>query len=230
MAAYTKIVDFFGLPGCGKSTLVNSLKQTNVNRLKIATIDDIVADIKKEKLWKRITCVSPVNLLYSFLFRLSVPFDGKRKDRSFKNWVKHGILYNYAMKYSCYDIVLVDEGNIQNFVKYERGDDLHNNQDFVSSCKKYIEASPVFIYIYCQVDADTANKRIEHRGRKFGRIDVINDEEARITELRKEQQRFEFFSSLLKRGGFEILTMEMESPTEKVSQNLLEHLMYEKGK
>ena len=224
MAAHTKIVDFFGLPGCGKSTLVSYIKETQGERIKIATIYDLLDDIKKEKKYRKLLSVSPLNLLNSILFRLTVPFDEKRKDRSILNWVKHGILYNYARKYSDYDIVLVDEGNIQNFVKFERGDDLHNNKMFVKACKNYIQMSPVTLYVYCGIDTEIANERIIGRNRAVGRIDVIKDDKTRTIELEKEMLRFDFFYAMLKLNAFDVAKLEMVNTLERIAETLLQRL------
>lgn len=224
MAAYTKIVDFFGLPGCGKSTLVKCLKEIYSDRVRIATIYDLVEDIKKESFCKKLASISPVNLLCAVIFRLTVPFDEKRKDRSIKSWLKQGVLYNYAKKYSCYDLILVDEGNIQNFVKYERGEDLHNKKLFVKACKQYMLTSPVSMYVYCGIDIELANERIVKRNRGIGRIDVIIDPETRRIELEKEKKRFDFFYSLLKMNGFEETKLEMDKDSAEIAEKLLQLL------
>lgn len=109
-----------------------------------------------------------------------------------------GVFKNYVRKYTEYDIVLIDHGDIQSFVSLERGDNLHENQKFKEACLHYLDVSLSTAYVYCHIDTETALRRMNNRSRDRGRIDSISDPNLQLQELRKERVRFDFWTTILK--------------------------------
>ena len=218
MAAYTKIIELFGLPGCGKSTTVQTLI-SNRNDFRISTFKNVVGQSKKHPL-KLIASISLKSLFVGLQVRFSVPFDKKRRDRSLFKWLLFEIVFNYIKKYTEYDFVLVDPGVIQGLASWERGDDLHMRCRYRNACSNYLRYTAVTDFIYCDLPIEEALMRMHHRNRNNGRIDLINDEKTQLNELRKEKNRFDFYAGLLKEKKMSVFFMNMNQETSLIVNEL----------
>ena len=223
MAAHTKIIDLFGLPACGKTTLSTYIFEKYGGYHKITTMSRLVKEAKLDGSHLR----KSISLRYFFAglrLRLLAPFDKIHKEIPVLNWPSHARYYCYAKKYSDYDVVLVDHGDIQDFVSLERGVDLHINKRFSDSCARYIDQSLATNYVYCNIEPEVALERMQNRGRKTGRIDVIGDEEEQLQALKSEKKRFDYFAEMLKAKRRNMVELEMDKPIEVIVQELLEKL------
>lgn len=218
MAAYTKIIELFGLPGCGKSTTVQTL-MSNRNDFRISTFKNVAGQSKKHPL-KLITSISLKSLFWGLKVRFSVPFDKKRRERSLFKWLLFEIVFNYIKKYTEYDFVLVDPGVIQGFVSWERGDDLHMRYGYRNACSNYLRYTAVTDFIYCNLPVEEALMRMHHRNRNNGRIDLINNEKIQLNELRKEKDRFDFYAGVLKEKNISISYLDMNRETPQIVNEL----------
>lgn len=225
MAAYTKIVDLFGVPACGKTTLAEYLSKNSQADYKIASIQNIVTEAKKNKT-RFILSISLKTFFSALRVRCAAPFNKKRRDITLRGWLLLDLLFNFAKKYSQYDMVLVDHGVIQSFVSLERGDNLHEKPKFANACSHYVDISPITTYVFCQIDAQNAMERMHNRNRNVGRIDVINDERIQLLEIENESQRFDFYAKMLKEKQKEYLELNMAENVENVAEHLLLKIKY----
>ena len=224
MAAYTQIIDLFGIPACGKTTLSNCLAGRSVEALRISTLQDCILNDKKI-VWRLLRSLS-LNILWAGIrFRFSAPFDKKRRDVSLMSFMKHGLYYNYVRRFSDYDIVIVDHGDIQSIVTLERGEDLHNKTKFVKACSRYLNSSLADIYIYCRISAEEALSRMHNRQRDNGRIDVIGNKHQQLKELNDEISRFEFFAEFLKNQKKNIWELDMNNKSSVIADSLINRLV-----
>lgn len=220
MAAHTKIIDLFGIPACGKSTLAEFLSKQEKTELSIASIRDIVIEAKKNKV-AFFRSISLKTLFAVIKVRFAAPFDKKRRDISLWGWIVLDILLRYAQRQTNYDLVIVDRGFIQCFVSLERGENLHKSPKFVNACSNYIGLSPVSTYFFCEIDENLAFLRMEHRNRNSGRIDIIQDDEFKLKELISENQRFKFFVELIKGKKKNIAELKMDGSVEHLAEKIL---------
>lgn len=223
MAAYTKIIDLFGIPACGKTTLSNCLAERSDEVLSISTLQGCILNDKKI-VWRLLRSLSLNTLWAGIRFRFSAPFDKNRRDVSLMSFLKHGLYYNYVRKFSDYDIVIVDHGDIQSIVTLERGENLHNNPKFVKECSRYINSSLTDIYVYCKISAEEALCRMNNRQRDNGRIDVIGNKHQQLKELNDEISRFDFFAELLKNQQKNIWELDMNNKSSDIADNLINYV------
>ena len=221
MAAHTIIIDLFGIPACGKTTLTEYLSNEGNGEIRIATLPESLRDNKVG--WKLLRSVSLKIIWKGLMLRFAAPFDKKRREVSLFNMLKYGFYYKYILKYSKYDIVLVDHGEIQSFVTLERGDDLHKDKRFVRACSRYIDSSLASIYVYCKLEAEEAFNRMHKRRRGNGRIDVIKDERQQLDELQKEKSRFDFSAELLKEKKRVFLELDMDYAPPVIAEKLMNY-------
>ena len=223
MAAHTIIVDLFGIPACGKTSLAEYISEHYGREIKIATIHQLVKEAKRNKF--ALFTSNPIKHIFAaMILRLNVPFEKKRKDVFFWGWPSHDKYYSYAKKYSDYNLILVDHGDIQSIVTLERGDDLHKNENFVKLCSNYLSTSSADVYVYCKVDIMEAFKRMNIRNRGKGRIDMLKDPASQIKALEEEKNRFDFLAELLRKDGHELLEIDMSDNTKKIAERFLLYL------
>lgn len=220
MAAHTQIIDLFGIPACGKTTLAKCLSEKNNEVLRISTLQECILNDKRIA-WRLLTSLSLKTIWSGVKLRLSAPFDKKRRDVPLFSYLKHGLYYSYVRKFSDYDLIIVDHGDIQSMVTLERGEDLHNKAKFVKACSRYLDSSLANIYVYCKIDAEEALCRMNNRLRNYGRIDVIANKYQQLKELQDEVNRFDFFFELLKNKHKTVFELDMNNKTSEIANTII---------
>ena len=223
MAVHTQIIDLYGIPACGKTTLAKYMANHPADGLKVATMRDCKIAALNDK-WHLFLSITPKNLWASIRLKLSTPLDKKRRVIPFKNVFFMGVFKNYVRKYTEYDIVLVDHGDIQSFVSLERGDNLHKSRRFLKACLHYLKISLSTTYIYCKIDVQDALERMNERGRKKGRIDLITDQHLKLQELETESKCFDFWTSILKERKASPIELDMRDSTSTIAAKLFFYL------
>jgi hypothetical protein len=224
MAEHTQIIDLYGIPACGKTTLARYMASHPANGLRVATMQDCKHSAIKNK-WKLVKSVSLKNIWTSIRLKLSAPLDKKRRVIPLKAILLMGVFKNYVRKYTDYDIVVSAHGDIQSFVSLERGDNLHESPKFKEACLDYLDASLSTIYVYCQIDSDTALRRMNNRSRDRGRIDSISDPNLQLQELRKERGRFDFWTTILKERNASLIELDMRDSVPSIADKLYAFLI-----
>lgn len=219
MAEHTHIIDLYGIPACGKTTLAEYMAKHPKNGLKVATMRDCMRSALNNK-WKLARSISLKNFWESIRLKLSAPLDKKRRDIPFKAILLIGVFKNYVRKYTDYDIVVSAHGDIQSFVSLERGDNLHENREFKEACLHYLDTSLSTVYVYCQIDAKTALRRMNNRSRNKGRIDLISDQNLKLQELNKEITCFDFWTMMLKERKTMLFECDAKEPSSEIAEKL----------
>ena len=223
MAAYTKIIDLYGIPACGKSTLAENMANLSAYGLKVATMRDCMLLALKNK-WNFINSFTFKNVWVSVNLKLSTPLGKKRKEISLWHVLKMGAYKEYVRKYTDYDIVITDHGDIQRFVSLERGDNLHESEKFRKACLHYLDASLSTFYVYCKLNAEDALRRMTERGRSSGRIDLIDNPHKQLQELKKEANCFDFWTSIIKERDALLCVLDMKESTLEIANKLYHRL------
>ena len=219
MASHTQIIDLYGIPACGKTTLAKYMASNPAYGLKVATMRDCITAALNDK-WHLLLSVTPGNLWASIRLKFSAPLDKKRSAIPFRRVVLMGAFKNYVRKYTDYDIVVTDHGDIQRFVAMERGDNLHKSSRFMGACLHYLDVSLSTTYVYCQIDAQDALERMNGRGREKGRIDLITDQHIKFQELEKESKCFDFWTTVLKERESSYIELNMRDSTSATADKL----------
>lgn len=194
MAKHTQIIEFYGLPGCGKTTLCNILKESYIKKgYKVG----VLTDATKQCSFLRIILIFRIRYLTKFF-------------SIFWNYEKNHIPFNYALSpykrlmiYQCvryfsdYDYVFIEHGVVQSLVSalygFKSPIAILNNPIY----KKYLSIIPVDKYVYCKITPEKAFERIRIRNRKSsGRFDQMEDDSLKELLLTQSCQ-FDDFSFLL---------------------------------
>ena len=220
MATHTQIIDLYGIPACGKTTLARYMASHPAEGLKVSTMEDCIMSALNDK-WHLFLSVSLKIIWASISLKLSTPLDKKRRVIRFKGILLLGAFKNYTRKYTDYDIVFFDHGDIQYFVSLERGDNLHESEKYKKACMRYLNASHTTAYIYCHIDAGTALQRMNNRGREKGRMDTMSNQNLKLQELEKESKCFDFWTTVLNERKAALFELDMKEACPVISEKLI---------
>ena len=220
MARNIKIIEFYGLPGCGKTTLVNQL--LSFESYRIGTVQDVMAFYNRKSVIYKLSHL-PIRkwwILLTFLWSLS----GKRKNGKdyYISLFYKTLAYSYSVNQSDFDLIVVDHGIIQ-----QLGSILHNANYQISdkSLRKFLRFVNIFKEtqkVYCYITSDLSLCRMKKRNRDGGRIDaVMYDTQIALQYLGNELVLFNNISKLLK---YENPILDMTKPTKSLADEVMKNV------
>lgn len=172
-------VEFYGLPGSGKSTishmLAEELRAKGFDVSEPSFNSDHVLNPVVRKIFKLYKTVL-FSLRYPQLVQKTYSLLSQRK-RIELRWVFKQIL-NIAPKITCYldsqsKVYIWDEGLVQSSISATL--DNHTNTDVVANELISISGDRKIIKVYIKIDIDTALKRLEGRVKHDSRVEKEHD-------------------------------------------------------
>lgn len=185
-------IDFFGLPGCGKSTLSHLASQ----KLSFEGLDvrEVSYDMDHGngsllRTWKKIIATIKLLLCYPRLFwRVSKTLSTNGISLISKLYFKHIINLSYkicALK-GHHDIILFDEGFCQTVLSISLNNDGIRN-DCYDSLISAIASDRRMINVYMKTVPDTALARIRVRNDGQSRFDSLSDDATKKELVKMEK-------------------------------------------
>lgn len=217
----SRIIDLYGLPGCGKTTL-SSIILSN-SKLQAANIKLLMVRFHSENFVVRLYSVPLLLWARLSVYFLLSGFFKKNSTDILKTYYYLALAYRYFRNQHHFRYLIVDHGMIQQF-----GSMLHN-YDYSTSERKMnkffhiITSGKNIVYSYCELSVESSLQRMKNRNRTNGRIDsVMNDFDVAIDLLNKEKS---LFDSMCKKIGKSGVKLNMKEETKKVADNLLNALL-----
>ena len=196
MAEHTKIVEFYGLPGCGKTTLCKLLKEQYEKKgYKIGLINDATKSCTIPHLLK----VVSINNIWGFInWCHSIMKVSHTSFNIAGSPYKRMLIYKCIRSFSQYDYIFIEHGIVQSIVSSLYGVDNYKIFMNRSICKSLLNFESADIFIYCQVTIEESFKRIKKRNRKSsGRFDQLPEDE--LADILTEQaDQFNLLANKLK--------------------------------
>lgn len=192
-----RIIEFYGLPGSGKSTAAKKIiSEFRENGNTVIEENDYLEINNKKKLMLSSLGTS-CGWRYMFrslilLIRSKLLFKSDIAKRVFFCMSFIGFYKSYRKKEG---IIVLDEGIIQSFISAFYSDPISDyNLKYLADTMRYFPVELVCV----SVPVDLANDRIEQRNTKdHGRCDAINDREERKQVLACQKKNFDKVSSVL---------------------------------
>ena len=224
MAAHTLIIGLYGIPACGKSTLAKYLAEHPAGGLKVATMKDCKRLAHRHK-WQFAMSFTPRGVWAAVRLRRSAPRDKIRRDLPFGELLHKEAFNRFVKKYTDYDVVVLDHSDIQTFVSYEGGENLHESETFRKACLHYLVVSHCSAYVYCRISAKESLQRMNSRGRDLGRIDLIKDQNIKLQELESETGRFDYWTTVLKERQAKLFEIDMNDTVPVIAESFWKALL-----
>lgn len=185
MESHIKIVDLFGLPGCGKTTLENELlKQDETDGLHFCNMTEVSQQYRKESLFCKLM-VFPyrVCILWTLFFLLMPKL--QRKDwRIYWSTYLISIIYAYCHSVKSDKVMLVDHGIIQSVSSLMYGRISNLTSCHSKILRRILHLLDIDYCIYCQVSPEISLERMRLRNRQdSGRLDSIESNNDLLASL-----------------------------------------------
>lgn len=222
MGQPSKIVELYGLPGCGKTTLRDYLVSGEAESgCSFGLMSDITRQYKSLSAFKKLGNIPWKGFVRLMRLLCRLPILPLRKWGFYKVLFQMVLLYRFSGKASSHDYYVVDHGIVQGIAGV-----LYGKYDRVGP-KAAKRLNQLFEYLglrfvyYCRLDIGEVVSRIRFRGRKTpGRFDAIKDDAALIGELESENVFFEWCESSLMQFYGERKILEMNASVDCIAKEL----------
>ena len=219
MAEYTKIVEFYGLPGCGKTTICSLLRKHFENKgYRVGLLNEVT---KICSVYHLVSVISYKDIALLFKWCYSIMNDSHTSFKIARAPYKRQLIYRCIKMYSDYDYVFIEHGVVQSIVSA-----LYGTKDYTSFlnkmiCNKLLQSSSVDMFIYCHVAVEEAFKRIRIRNRKSsGRFDQKPDNMLSYV-LEQQSGQFDKLTGIIKDVGLDVECFNGDSRIDICVENTL---------
>lgn len=199
MAKHTQIIEFYGLPGCGKTTLCKKmLSSADYRGKRLAISRDISVSYARASIFQKVRSI-PWRMVVP-LVRLFVktPFVGFSNLNLYIIFLKKESLYDYVRKYSDIDYFFVDHGLVQSIISLMATSPTELNYAKSQDINLILTKSNVNKVVYCKVSPKTSFLRIRARGGKaLGRLDKVENDDVLLQMIQKQAVMFDRMSSII---------------------------------
>jgi hypothetical protein len=223
-----KIVELYGLPGCGKTTIQEYLRNLPIEcgGLRYGYMPDVTKPFRKLPFWRQVKYI-PFKAVFLFIrFFMTLPLLPLKDWRLYRVFFSFVMIYNYSRKIEAVDYVLIDHGIIQSVVGllYGRSDTLSDRSK--KRLQKALSCSYVGYVVLCDISPETSLKRIRLRGRSGGRLDQIADDKILKHKLEIQSRLFrELYQITAEISETCSIRIDSESAVKSVAKQLTDKLV-----
>ena len=223
------VIDLYGLPGCGKSTitynLYNNLIEQNFkvemfNKNEYSNIGNrnknLIIDYLRIFLPRNIKFF--FNVIYKIKKRKSqdkkIILNQTVKERVWKN-LRLTLLYDKLSRNSDFDVVIVDQGIVQDlseFIMFKK----ILNEDIQNYFNYYYKSKNTFIFVNLNLSVEKSIERLKNRNRKEYAFDFLDDKNLKLF-LTKQRERIDIID---KNIDDRFIKLNLVSETEKLDKNI----------
>lgn len=217
----TKIIDLYGLPGCGKSTLMKNLNSSlGVGQSQFCTMSDVTRRFKQLSLLAKVRYLRPSLFVRIALFEFLATWKAPAPFKLYRPLFSFAILDQYCTTFCDSSIVVLEHGFTQAIISL-----LHGRKESLSKLERQLlknifRSFQSHYSIYCKVSAQTSANRIHMRGRA-GRIDNISNEQILVGILNKQIALFESVNKIQNELlGYKVDTINFENEQHEIIKEI----------
>lgn len=222
MESSPKIIELYGLPGCGKTTLCNRLHE----KYPKTTIDvELIWD--GQKLYRKILEIPfwiLVKLCWLFIISPKLP---RKEWNIYIGFLVHLGAYSYIKK-TKYKYLLSDNGLVQDmvslFYKKESSFSKKHLKAFYNIAKEYDNSFQIF----CDIPVNMSLERIRKRNRNKGRLDLISNDKMLAESLTTQSDFFNKMNEVLQCMGVKYLVLNMNDSVDNLADKVTSEMSFGK--
>lgn len=205
------IIEFYGVPGCGKSTAANIIENEYLSNKKIYSSYKIIEEIQRTtiKHYRLLNKNSPQKPTFKEIIELFMYLKNKKAIFYwFKLWIilkasfsffvrslEIMALYQFCEEYHKDEIVIVHHGIIQNLISFVYINPIHSMKNFSKYASKVIDKR--INYVHIEIDVDTALIRLRNRTNQHGRLPKIKSDKKLLEVLYFQNGIFYYCDELI---------------------------------
>ena len=224
------IIEFYGKPGVGKSTVCDELEKKLSINYKVVNLQKFKSPqkfLKKLFFYFRVYSNYRIIILLSYLLKYSQMYTN-----SFNNiyWINRIMVLNFLIKQEVSkqnnEIILLDEGIIQFLTSLAHGIKISEKKIITKICNYFNDTYPKkTILIKCEIKLEDNILRLKKRNRINDRF-IFSDINEMKKQLNIKENNLDFISSLFKCDKKVILNLEKDKNCEIIFDLIKGELEY----
>lgn len=219
----SNIIELYGLPGCGKSTLRDSLvKITDVNQKKFCIQSEMTKAILNNNILFILLRI-PYKTFW-FLLQVILMLPKTKKISVYRKLFMHAYCYHQANFVNGYDYIVMDHGLIQSLIGILSGKEYKFNNRELVCIKKLLDSIPHITYVNCKISTRKSLDRIRKRGRDYGRLDVIKEDSILEEKLLLQKKQFEQIYSSISNNCNRSICIDMEQSIDTITSQIISNI------
>jgi len=207
------IIEFYGVPGCGKSTATEIIEKEYSSKKRIYSSYDIIEEIQKTKIrhYRTLKKSAPQKPTLKELIELFIYIKDKKAifywcklwillKASFSFFVRSleiMALYQFCEEKYKDDIIIIHHGIIQNLISFVYINPIPSIEKFSKYAANIIYKE--ICYIHLEIEIDNALIRLQNRKNQHGRLPKIKSDKKLLEALYFQNGIFYYCDELLNR-------------------------------
>lgn len=218
----TIIIEFNGIPGSGKSTTMYEMKK----KLKEIKIKEISPQriIAQDVSYKEILFSKEIREAFIIFLRILLLVSPLTKERwrfmqlTFRYWC--GVRKLGMEKPRQTEVCILEQGIIQGFVSIAYQGKIRDEEKYCRYIGRLMESLNYVLCINCNVDIETAKKRLKNRKLSGGRLYQIKSDKELEEILLHQKEQFEKIRKISIQNSFDI---DMENNAEENAEKIVKY-------
>lgn len=218
----TIIIEFNGIPGAGKSTTMYEMKK----KLKEIKIKEISPQriIAQDVSYKEILFSKEIREAFIIFLRILLLVSPLTKERwrfmqlTFRYWC--GVRKLGMEKPRQTEVCILEQGIIQGFVSIAYRGKIRNEEKYCRYIGCLMDRINYVLCINCNVDIETAKKRLKNRKLSGGRLYQIKSDKELEEILLHQKEQFEKIRKISIQNSFDI---DMENNAEENAEKIVKN-------
>ena len=211
------IIDFYGLPGCGKTTLCKELIRQSPET--IIDVESIWLSYWKQSWLKRLSEIPLSKIVKLLVLFLKSPKLSKKERNIYWGFIIHILSYNH-FKRTNYRVLVSDNGLVQDIVSLFYKKESRFSEKHVKAFSNLIMKYDNLYQVYCDIPVRLSLERIRTRNRNKGRLDLIEDNDSLENALAVQSDFFLKMNKLLNSINLDFRTVNMNNGVETIVEQV----------